>query len=103
VWRNPLHASASDPQFLAEHGNLRFELMDPRVFRIPILDQGFAPCEHRDADDAQDIEHCGANERVPVLGKSQGLELLRDFGGHGGDRKSRNITSRRWQSASRLA
>ena len=75
-----------DPQFLAEHGDFGFQLVDSRVFRIAILDQSFAPSEHRDSNDADDIEHRAANERVPVLGESQRFDVFfTDFGRHGGD------------------
>ena len=67
---------AGDPQFFAEHGDFGFKLVDSRVSRISIRDQSFAPSEHRDADDANHIEHRAANERVPVLGKSQGLDVF---------------------------
>jgi hypothetical protein len=42
VWRNPFHTTAVDPQFFAEHGDFGFKLVDARVFRVPVLDQGFA-------------------------------------------------------------
>ena len=78
-----LHASTVDPQFLAEHGNFGFQLVDSCVFRIAILDQGFTASEHSDSHDADDIEHCTSNERVPVPGKSQRLDIFfTDFGRH---------------------
>ena len=36
----------------------------------PFSDQRFAACEHRDPHDADHIEYCAADERVPVPGKA---------------------------------
>ena len=70
VWGDTLHASTVDPQFLAEHGNFGFQLVDSRIFRIAILDQGFTASEHGDSNDADDIQDGTSNIGVPVFGKA---------------------------------
>ena len=70
MWRDSLHASTVDPQFLAEHGDFGFQLVDSGVFRIAIFDQRLTAGEHRDSHDADDIEHGTSNVRVPVPGKA---------------------------------
>ena len=81
---NPLHASPFDPQFLAEHRDFGFQLMDSGVSRITILDQRFAASEHGDSYDADDIQYRTSNVRVPVPGKSQCLDIFfADSGRHG--------------------
>jgi hypothetical protein len=84
VRRNPPHTTVIDPQSFAEHGDFGFKLTDSRVFRVAVLDQSFAPREHRYANDANDIEHRGAYQRVPVFGESQRFGVFfTAFGGHG--------------------
>ena len=72
LWRDSrLHASPVDSQFLAEHGNFGFELMNPGSMDIAILDQRFTASEHGDSYKADDIEHGIPNIGVPVLRKRQ--------------------------------
>ena len=71
LWRDALHASPVDSQFLAEHGDFGFELMNPGLMDIAILDQRFTASEHGDSYKADDIEHGIPNIGVPVLRKRQ--------------------------------
>ena len=70
VWGNSLHACAVDPQFLAEHGNFGFQLMDSSVFHVTVCDQGFTTGEHGDSYDADDVQHGGSEVGVPIFGKA---------------------------------
>ena len=74
-----------DPEFLTEHCDLRFQLVDSGVSRIAILDQRFAASEHCDSHDANDVEYRTSHVRVPVPGERQCFDIeVGDFGGHGG-------------------
>jgi hypothetical protein len=76
VRRNLPHKTVIDPQFFAEHRDFRFKLANPCVFQVAVLDHGFAPREHRNANEANDIE---------------------------GRSKTPGMASRRWPKASSLA
>ena len=81
MWGHPLHASSFDPQFLTEHRKVGFQLIDSRVFRIPVGDQRLAPSEHGNSHDADNIQHCTSDARVPILGEPQRLNIFfTDFG-----------------------
>ena len=62
----PLHATSVDPQFLPQHGNFGFQLVDSGVFRMAILDQSFTASEHGDSHDPDDIEHRISSASFPV-------------------------------------
>ena len=55
------------------------------VLRGTIFDQGLTTGEHSDLYDANDIQYCTSNARVPVSGKPQTLDIvLTDSCRHGG-------------------
>ena len=58
-------------QLFTQHRHFGFQLVDSGVWRITVLDQRFAACEHRDPHDADHIQYCAADERMPVPGKAQ--------------------------------
>ncbi len=95
--RNSPHARTDDTQLFPQHRQFGFELVDSGVWRITVLDQRFAACEHRDPHNADHLEYCAADEHVPVPGQAQGLGLFfTDFVRHGDDPKSPNIPDSRW-------
>ena len=67
---NTPHPVTVDTQFLAEHGNFGFQLVDSGVSRITICNQGFTTGERGDAYDADDIQNGTLNTGVPVLGEA---------------------------------
>jgi hypothetical protein len=53
-------------------------------FALPLLINASGAGEHRDAQDADDVEHRGSNGGSPVLGKPQDFDIgFGDFGRHG--------------------
>jgi hypothetical protein len=68
--RNSPHARTDDTQLFPQHRHFGFQLMDARVCCIAVLDQRFAACEHCDPHDADHLEHCAADTRLPVPGKA---------------------------------
>jgi hypothetical protein len=58
------HACTVDSQLFTKHRNFGFKLVNSGVFRITVLDQSFAAREHRDAHDADHLEHRTAHERA---------------------------------------
>ena len=70
MWGDTLHASTVNPQFLAEHGNFGFQLVDCGVLHVTIVDQCYAANEHRDSYDADDAEYGVSDGRSPIFGMS---------------------------------
>jgi hypothetical protein len=64
------------PQFLTEHGNFGFQLVDPGVLRVAVGDQCLSPREHRNAHDADDVQYCVTDGRAPALRTTQRLNTL---------------------------
>ena len=62
MWRDALHARLIDPQFLAEHRDFKFELMDPALMNIAVVNQRFTTHGHGDSHDPDEMEHRTSNE-----------------------------------------
>ena len=86
-----------DAEFLTEHGDFGFQLMDPGMLCIAVDNQRLASSEHRDAYDADDIQHCTSDGRTPVLWKANDSTARPQSSSHMERlEKSSTIVDRRW-------